>query len=103
MLLEVMNHLIAWITIGAEEGVVVADTVYALLNLILAEPGPPVFRRKSLNSKLFSPDILLNLTTRTPLGIDLGSCHCNEIVPEEINGSMLFQDCERCEVLMRQL
>ena len=92
VLLEVCNHAVAWIAVRAQEGVVVADAVQALADLLLRERAAVVLAREGLDGAFFRLDVSLDLAPRAALGVDLLGGDGDEVVAEELERVAFFEN-----------
>jgi hypothetical protein len=61
--LQVPDHLLAGFAIRTKEGVIVTDTIQALLDILLRQAIPFVTRGQDVDGAFFGLDILLNVAS----------------------------------------
>lgn len=92
VLLKVQDHPIARVAVRPQERVVVAYTVEALADLLLAEVLALILRSQRLYRTLLRLDLLLDVASRAALGVDLLRRDRDCVFAEHVESTMLFED-----------
>jgi hypothetical protein len=90
-LLQVCNHALAWIAVCAEEGMVVADAVQALSDILVGKTTTGVSVRESLDGTLLVLDVFLDFTSRTAFRVNLLRGNRYEVISKKVKGIVLFK------------
>lgn len=70
---QIGEHGVAGVTVYTEKGIVVTYAIDALTDIVRTERGTSVSSSKSFDGTLFRTDVLLDVASRTALGIYFAS------------------------------
>lgn len=93
---QVCDHAVTWVAIDTKKGVIVADAIKTLTNLLSREVRPFKASCERFDSTLLASNVLLYLSTCATLCIYFFSRYRNLVISEEVQCVMLLQNRINC-------